>query len=81
MYTVNYAYQISQFVSIHREDEDVVQYGTIRQINCVIFLNSSDEMVEEIEYLVELYGSEKCPKMVSATESELTPSPMPVTGG
>lgn len=80
MHTAYYTYQVSQFVSIHLPDSDVVQYGTIKQVNCTIYLNNAGTVVDEVEYLVELYGAGQCPKVITATENQLHPSPMPIGG-
>ncbi len=80
MHQVYYQYQVNQFVAIHTDDSDVIQYGTVRQVNCTIFMNKDDELTNTVEYLVELYGADRCPKTITATEAKLTPSPMPLGG-
>lgn len=80
MHTVYYLYQIGQFVAIHQENSDLIRYGTVIQLNCFIYLNDDEEIVTDMEYLVELYGTTSCNNTLSVKESDLSPSPRPLGG-
>lgn len=77
MHTAHYSYQISEFVAVLDKNGNIINYGTIRQINHNIFYDNG--VTVEVNYLIEVEPTpKKCPKTIVVNELNLRASPRPI---